>query len=1313
MTSDVTRQQTTRLGTFSDAGERQRPKRAGRWRHRMPALELLETRCLLSGGNGPQGVAAGAGPDPNVWFTLSSNAIGMVNPAKPAAGMTQYQIPTLDSGPGPIAAGPQAILYASDNINAQLYKIDKATGTVLQTIPVAKAQDSLIFDSQNELIYTTNVGGAAEVRRVDPTVGISSDTLIATIGSIALDLTLMPGGHSVLAVDVTSGKLYEVSLDHPGQTTTVSSTAKFEGGIVYDSTGRLFAVANSSIVELDPNTFSVIASSGSLSSLDGLAYDSFTGDLFASSFAINAASGRAGIYELSLQPGSFLQATLITSSSFSSSFRPDGLETDGEGTLYIASLHDRVDQYDITTGKMTPLTGALSGLDDLVPLSGTGGHSVPDYWFYEQNAGQFGAIDPTTGSITEIPFTTTGNPQINGITAGPGGTIWFTEFNTDRIGMLDTDTHLITEFTPPTANAEPYGIVEGPDGTIWFTEAGANQIGKINPITYKIQEFRIDSSGDDEAEGVTFGPDGNLWFVLTGLDAIGEMNPRTGVMIGEYGVPTPNAGLAQIVSDPADGSLWFTEDAAGQVGMINATTKVITEFAMPTASATPQALVVARNGNIWLAESNSGRFAEIAPTSPVNITEYAIPGFATQWAIAPGGEPPSSIVAGGSFGLRLIAEDGAGTQATGFNGSVTLTLVNGSGVTLQGPATANAQGGLVTFTGLSINTVGTYQIQATSGGLSPVVTLDITVTPGAATQLVVVPGSLSSPVVAGAGFGLTVDAEDGYGNLDRSFAGTVQLGLANAPGVILHGTATATANAGTAKFSGLWITTAGTYAFLATYLNLAPLTSSSIVISAGNAVALAIAQQPPTNATAGQVFSTAPVVEEVDQYGNPVTGDSTSVVTAARGDLGTSTLLGGALSLTLVNGEATFGGLSYNKAEAMDITFTSSAAGISPVTSGPVQVAGAAPSQLVISQQPSTTATAGQPFGAQPAVLVEDQFGNLVTDDNTTRVTAFVASGAGTLSGPTIVTASQGVAQFAGLHDDVAGTVKLAFMSGILLVPTSKPIVISPADPYMLAVRTQPSAVATVGQPFASQPMIVEEDRYGNVETGDSTTVVTVSPSGGSGSLAGEKSVALNAGVASFTGLADSNAETIALVFSGGNLPAVQSTPITITSTTPTPTPTTPTPTPTTPTPTPTTSPTTTPTSTPAPTIVVERVVMTPKSGKKGKSHLAGFALQFSTAMNAQSAESAGNYTVTAATSKRIKGKKGLVYSRVAVRAAYDAATQTVTLTLAGKSRFAAGGEITVDSSPPNGVVSAAGVALDPSDATFAIGRGAKGITAG
>ena len=183
-------------------------ERAGRRRRRAPAFDFLESRRLLTAASGnPGGVATGAGPDTNLWLTLGTNSIGMINPNNPDAGVTQYPIPTTNSGPGPIAAGPQPILYASDLDKGQIYKVDKTTGALLQTIPVSEALDSLIFDNHNEIIYSAwSADGVGEVRRVDPTVGISSDTLLATIGNRGHDLALVPGGNFVLAASEPPAK---------------------------------------------------------------------------------------------------------------------------------------------------------------------------------------------------------------------------------------------------------------------------------------------------------------------------------------------------------------------------------------------------------------------------------------------------------------------------------------------------------------------------------------------------------------------------------------------------------------------------------------------------------------------------------------------------------------------------------------------------------------------------------------------------------------------------------------------------------------------------------------------------------------------------------------------------------------------------------------------------------------------------------------------------------------------------------------------------------------------------------------------------
>jgi hypothetical protein len=229
-------------------------------------------------------------------------------------------------------------LYATDLNQGQIYKVDKTTGTLLQTIPVSAPQDSLVFNSQGNIIYSAySVSGVGQVRLVNPNVGISSDTLLATVGNLAVDMALAPGGNSLLGTSQATGRIYQVDLTNPGQPPVTFGNGQYTGGIVFDNSGRLFAVSNSNIVQLNPSTFNVIASSAALTGLDGLAFDPFTGSLFAGSRTINSASGREGFYQLSLQPGNFLAASLITNSSFPTTFDPDGLEPDGQGNLYLAS----------------------------------------------------------------------------------------------------------------------------------------------------------------------------------------------------------------------------------------------------------------------------------------------------------------------------------------------------------------------------------------------------------------------------------------------------------------------------------------------------------------------------------------------------------------------------------------------------------------------------------------------------------------------------------------------------------------------------------------------------------------------------------------------------------------------------------------------------------------------------------------------------------------------------------------------------------------------------------------------------------------
>ena len=135
--------------------------------------------------------------------------------------------------------------------------------------------------------------------------------------------------------------------------------------------------------------------------------------------------------------------------------------------------------------------------------------------------------------------------------------------------------------------------------------------------------------------------------------------------------------------------------------------------------------------------------------------------------------------------------------------------------------------------------------------------------------------------------------------------------------------------------------------------------------------------------------------------------------------------------------------------------------------------------------QPQQTATAGIPFvtTSQPVVVYEeDQYGNLEAGDNTTTMTVFLGDGAGPLQGTLTATLVDGVATFTDLYDDRAETITLEFTGGGLTSLASVPIVVSPAAASQLVISQSPSGTATAGAAFPTQPVLLEEDQYDNVE---------------------------------------------------------------------------------------------------------------------------------------------------------------------------------------------------------------------------------------
>ena len=86
---------------------------------------------------------------------------------------------------------------------------------------------------------------------------------------------------------------------------------------------------------------------------------------------------------------------------------------------------------------------------------------------------------------------------------------------------------------------------------------------------------------------------------------------------------------------------------------------------------------------------------------------------------------PGSVVSGAGFNVRVeFRLPNSPTIDTTFNGVVTLSKATGPG-TLSGTLTANAVNGVATFTGVSLNSFGSYTLRAVFGNIPAVVSTAI------------------------------------------------------------------------------------------------------------------------------------------------------------------------------------------------------------------------------------------------------------------------------------------------------------------------------------------------------------------------------------------------------------------------------------------------------------------------------------------------------------------------------------------------------------------------------------------------------------
>jgi virginiamycin B lyase len=250
------------------------------------------------------------------------------------------------------------------------------------------------------------------------------------------------------------------------------------------------------------------------------------------------------------------------------------------------------------------------------------------------------------------------------------GKVWVGEMNANRLDCLNSQSGVVTRWTPPGAQYGIMNTILDTQGNVWFAEQNANYIGRFDPRQQAFHIFPLGSWKGSPLgpQDLHFDSKGLLWFAGASGGAIGQLDPKTGLVrlwplpsppssitttptgrvwigvdgaievldpnsnqITSYALPDPQVQVFSMETD-MEGRLWFTEVLPGKLGMLDPQTDTLIELPMPTVSGNAPALyelVLDRQGLVWFVNVDANALVRYAPgKQTLTVYQLSMPGSA-------------------------------------------------------------------------------------------------------------------------------------------------------------------------------------------------------------------------------------------------------------------------------------------------------------------------------------------------------------------------------------------------------------------------------------------------------------------------------------------------------------------------------------------------------------------------------------------------------------------------------------------------------------------------------------------------------------
>jgi hypothetical protein len=818
------------------------------------------------------------------------------------------------------------------------------------------------------------------------------------------------------------------------------------------------------------------------------------------------------------------------------------------GTINPLPLTATISAQPIQTRAGSPITSSPTSNQPLVVRFTSNGTAVPGATVnvtVNQNSGNFtGNLSATTDSGGNATF---GNMTLT--QAAAGYTLTFTASAGANYTTANATSSQFPIIAAAAANAAlttapgnaTYGSTLTPAAVVTLTDLYGNPVSNTN-ITASLNSGNFTSTSNTTlrtaANGtVTYS---NLVPAQAGNFTVIFDPAAAGVANATASVSVATANLTIDVSS-ANGTASFTiptpatpPQFTGLVLSDNATsilganTTYTSTNNTTVAGVYPNALGVETNGpaaanynitqnrgTLTITAGNASQLTEVAapvtteagrPIEGVNLDTFAP-------------EPPTIFVG-----------DEFGNPVSGITVNATLSTNPGS-ATLNGTTSETTDGnGTAVFDNLEITKVAEgYKISYDAAGLTTLVSEEFNIEPAAAGNITVTtqPGNTTAgALIPGTTGNISVQVFDNYGNVvNRAY---------NIKATLITGNFTGTSNAtvptdatGYGTFESLTTNQSGVY-----QIEFAPLAAGNITVTSANftvdpdfASANISVSTQPGNSTAGLTIpgtpSGSPTARILDQYGNAIPGYTVDATTNSF----TGNFTGTTSETTDATGYATFGNLTQTVAGTpytLAFSFANATTASNSTTSSGFTVDPAAAAKLVMVTEPSATAQAGIAIAQQPAVKLQDEFGNDVFDTGTsvdTTVNEINALAGGNTTANTV----NGTATFSGLTiNGTIGNYTLSFnATGLNGTTANTTVELTAGTATQLSTSTQPSITAMANATFSQQPVVQILDAWRNLVITDNSTVVdaTLDTGGLSGTLVGTANATATGGNASFSGL--------------------------------------------------------------------------------------------------------------------------------------------------------------------------------------------------